>query len=49
MLLLPLLGFIFVSLLVAAGAMALAPSGAGTLERRLGRGVGLAGQAHRRD
>src|SRR5262245_50664698 len=35
MLLIPLLGFIFISLLVAAGAMMLAPSGAGTLERRL--------------
>jgi hypothetical protein len=35
MLLIPLLGFIFISLLVAAGAMVMAPSGAGTLERRL--------------
>ena len=35
MLLIPVLGFIFVTLLVTAGAMALAPSGAGTLERRL--------------
>lgn len=35
-LLLPLLGFVFVSLLVAAAAMALAPSGAGVIERRLG-------------
>ncbi len=35
MLLIPLLGFIFVTLLIAAGAMAFAPSGAGTLERRL--------------
>ena len=34
--LLPLLAFLFVSLLVAAGAMALAPSGAATIERRLG-------------
>jgi tight adherence protein C len=33
--LLPLLGFIFISLLVTAGAMALAPSGPVTLERRL--------------
>jgi tight adherence protein C len=35
-LLLPLIGFIFVSLLVIAGAMALAPSGGSALERRLG-------------
>jgi len=35
MLLIPVLGFIFITLLVTAGAMALAPSGAGTLERRL--------------
>src|ERR1700680_2781803 len=35
MLLLPLLGFIFVSLLVTAGALALAPRGAATLESRL--------------
>jgi tight adherence protein C len=34
-LLLPLLGFVFISLLVTAGALALAPSGAATLERRL--------------
>jgi tight adherence protein C len=34
-LLLPLIGFIFVSLLVVGGAMALAPSGGATLERRL--------------
>jgi len=34
-LLIPVLGFIFITLLIAAGAMALAPSGAGTLERRL--------------
>jgi tight adherence protein C len=35
-LLLPLLGFVFVSLLVTAAAMALAPSGVGVIERRLG-------------
>jgi len=35
-LLLPLLGFVFVSLLVAAAAMMLAPSGGGVIERRLG-------------
>jgi tight adherence protein C len=35
-LLLSVLGFVFVSLLVAAAAMALAPSGAGVIERRLG-------------
>jgi tight adherence protein C len=35
-LLLPLLGFLFISLLIAAGAMALAPTGPATLERRLG-------------
>ena len=35
-LLLPLLGFLFVSLLIVAGAMALAPDGARTIERRLG-------------
>jgi len=34
-LLLPVLGFVFISLLVMAGALALAPSGAATLERRL--------------
>src|SRR4051812_8985996 len=34
--LLPIIGFIFISLLVVAGAMALAPSGATALERRLG-------------
>jgi tight adherence protein C len=34
-LLLPLLGFVFVALLVAAGAMAFAPGGAGVIERRL--------------
>ena len=34
--LLPLLGFLFVSLLVMAAAMALAPSDAGVIERRLG-------------
>jgi len=35
-LLLPLVGFIFISLLVVAGAMALAPSGGTALQRRLG-------------
>jgi tight adherence protein C len=35
-LLLPLVGFIFISLLVLAGAMALAPSGGTALQRRLG-------------
>jgi len=35
-LLLPLLGFIFISLLVVGGAMALAPSGGTALSRRLG-------------
>ncbi len=35
-LLLSLLGFVFVSLLVAAAAMAMAPSGVGVIERRLG-------------
>jgi tight adherence protein C len=35
-LLLPLLAFLFVSLLVAAAAMALSPAGAATIERRLG-------------
>jgi tight adherence protein C len=35
-LLLSLLGFVFVSLLVMAAAMALSPSGAGVIERRLG-------------
>ena len=34
-LLLPLLGFVFVALLVAAGAMAFAPGGPGVIERRL--------------
>jgi tight adherence protein C len=34
--LLPLVGFIFISLLVIAGAMALAPSGATAIQRRLG-------------
>ena len=36
MLLLPLLAFIFASLLIAAGAMALSPAGGTTIERRLG-------------
>jgi tight adherence protein C len=42
-LLLPLLGFVFVSLLVFGAAMALAPSGGGVIQRRLGelRGVEL--------
>ena len=35
LLLLPLLGFVFVSLLVAAAAMAFAPGGPGVIERRL--------------
>ena len=35
-LLLPLLAFLFASLLVAAAAMALSPAGAATIERRLG-------------
>ncbi len=39
--LLPVLGFIFVSLLVTAAAMALAPSGAGTIEQRLGELAGV--------
>ena len=39
--LLPLLGFVFVSLLIAAAAMVLSPSGAAIIQRRLGelRGV----------
>ena len=43
--LLPLLAFLFVSLLVAAAAMAMSPGVAGLVERRLGeiRGVPLAG------
>jgi tight adherence protein C len=40
-LLLPLLAFVFVSLLVAAAAMALSPSGAGVIERRLGEVGGM--------
>ena len=36
MLLLPLLAFLFASLLIAAGAMALSPGDAATIERRLG-------------
>jgi tight adherence protein C len=35
-LLLPIVGFIFVSLLVAAAALALSPKGAGVIEQRLG-------------
>jgi tight adherence protein C len=42
-LLLPLLGFVFVSLLVMAAAMALAPSGAGAIDRRLEELAGPAG------
>jgi len=42
-LLLPLLGFVFVSLLVWGAAMALSPSGEGIIERRLGEvGGGIA-------
>ena len=41
MLLLPLLGFIFVSLLVMAAAMALSPATGGTIERRLGEITGM--------
>jgi hypothetical protein len=40
MLLLPLLGFLFISLLVMAGAMALSPATGGTIERRLGEITG---------
>ena len=36
LMLLPLLAFLFASLLIAAGAMALAPASAATIERRLG-------------
>jgi tight adherence protein C len=39
--LLPLVGFIFVSLLVIAGAMALAPSGTTAIQRRLGEVTGI--------
>jgi len=39
-LLLPLLGFLFVSLLVTAAAMALSPAAVGTIERRLGEFTG---------
>ena len=49
MLLIPVLGFIFITLLVTAGAMALAPSGAGTLERRLEEVSDWQGRPHRRD
>jgi tight adherence protein C len=41
-LLLPLLGFVFVSLLVAGAALALAPQGAGVIERRLEEMGGIA-------
>ena len=40
MVLLPLLAFVFASLIVAAAAMALSPSGAATIERRLGEVTG---------
>ena len=40
MLLLPLLAFLFASLLVAAAALALSPSGGATIERRLGEVTG---------
>ena len=40
MLLLPLLAFVFASLLVTAAAMALSPGTAGTIERRLGEVTG---------
>ena len=40
MVLLPLLAFLFASLLVAAAAMALSPSGTATIERRLGEVTG---------
>ena len=36
LLLLPLLAFIFASLIITAGALALSPGGATTIERRLG-------------
>jgi tight adherence protein C len=39
-LLLPILAFLFASLLVAAGALALAPAGEATIERRLGEVTG---------
>ena len=40
MLLLPLLAFLFASLLVAAAALALSPAGGTTIERRLGEVTG---------
>ena len=40
MLLLPLLAFLFASLMVAAAALALSPSGGATIERRLGEVTG---------
>ena len=43
MLLLPLLAFLFASLLVAAAALALSPGGGATIERRLGEVTGLGG------
>lgn len=39
-LLLPLLAFVFITLLIAAGAMALSPGGAAVIERRLGEITG---------
>ena len=48
-LLLPLLGFVFVSLLVTAAALALAPGGEGVIERRLGEMGGPQGQVAGRD
>jgi tight adherence protein C len=48
-LLLPLLGFVFVSLLVTAAAMALAPSGPGVIEQRLGEMAGSAAQGALRE
>jgi tight adherence protein C len=42
---LPLFGFLFVSLLITAAALALAPSGAATIERRLDEVAGLHGKA----
>jgi tight adherence protein C len=41
MLLLPLLAFLFASLMVAAAALALSPSGGATIERRLGEVTGV--------
>ena len=44
-LLLPLLAFLFISLLVAAAALAFSAGGAGTIERRLGEVAGDSGRA----